>query len=202
MQQSAKKKTYTKDTRERLLSAGLELFLKQGYNATGIQQIANSANAPKGSFYNYFNSKETFGAAIIDEYEAVLQRYWKKTLAHAPEAPDEAIRYLFDQMISYHRNNESYRGCLIGNFSAEVSASSELCREHLLTAQHQWRERLADLIEQAQQQGKARTDMDAMALSSIVWNVWTGGLLRMKSEKSVKSLHENISNILTIMLTP
>ena len=40
------------DIPERLIAAGLDLFLNQGYNATGIQQLTDHARVPKGSFYN------------------------------------------------------------------------------------------------------------------------------------------------------
>ncbi|MGH1351157.1 MAG: TetR/AcrR family transcriptional regulator [Methyloligellaceae bacterium] len=189
------------DMKERLLAAGLGLFLEQGYNSTGIQQIANRAGAPKGSFYNYFSSKEVFGTEIIDHYAENLKEYWEYTIKNAPAEPDLAIRYMFEQMISYHTRNTSCLGCLIGNFSAEVSLSSESCREHLTRAQDAWCERLAVLIDDAQQQGRARQDISARDLAFLVSSVWTGSLLRMKSEQSVKPLQDNIGVILDIIFT-
>ncbi len=187
--------------RERLVSAGLALFLKQGYNATGIQQIATRAGAPKGSFYNHFSSKETFGAAIIEQYSLRLKEVWDHIMNAAPQEPDAAIKYMFEQLISYHEQNDKYLGCLVGNFSAEVSSSSEICREYLVAAQDAWCERLAHLIESAQDQGKVTRDINAQDLSSLISTVWTGSLLRMKREQSVKPLHDNIGKILELIFT-
>lgn len=40
-----------------ILQKGLDLILPKGYCGTGIQEIADAAEIPKGSFYNYFESK-------------------------------------------------------------------------------------------------------------------------------------------------
>jgi AcrR family transcriptional regulator len=39
------------DTRERLIEAAMELFVYQGYGATGLAQIARKAGARPGSLY-------------------------------------------------------------------------------------------------------------------------------------------------------
>ena len=46
--------------KEQILEAGMGLIYAQGYNATGIQDIANAAGVPKGSFYNYFQEQRGF----------------------------------------------------------------------------------------------------------------------------------------------
>jgi TetR/AcrR family transcriptional repressor of nem operon len=191
------------DIPERLLTAGLELFLRQGYNATGIQQITDQAGVPKGSFYNHFASKEAFGAAIVDRYAVYSERSWQRMMRDAPAQPLATIRHVFDQMLEHHaRAGGSSSGCLIGNFAAEVALASEICRERLLNAQLAWRERLAGLIAAAQAQGEIRNDMDSNALSALTWSVWEGALLRMKVEGSVHALRESMALVLDHVYRP
>ena len=47
-------------TREHLLEVGLERLRSTGYTATGVKEVLDLANVPKGSFYHYFPSKEAF----------------------------------------------------------------------------------------------------------------------------------------------
>jgi TetR/AcrR family transcriptional repressor of nem operon len=191
------------DIPERLLGAGLELFLRQGYNATGIQQITDQAGVPKGSFYNHFDSKEAFGAAIIDRYAAYSERSWQRMMRGAPVAPMASIRHVFKQMLEHHaRADGASSGCLIGNFAAEVALASELCRERLLAAQLAWRERLAGLIRAGQAHGEIRADMEPHALSALTWSVWEGALLRMKVEGSVLALGESMTLVLDHVYRP
>jgi len=187
---------------ERLLEAGLELFLRQGYNGTGIQQITDRAGVPKGSFYNHFASKDAFGAAIVDRYAAYSERSWAGMMRGAPPEPLAAIRHVFEQMIAHHERTRASSGCLIGNFAAEIACSSDACRERLLAAQLAWRERLAALVQAGQKRGEIRDDLDPLELSALTWSVWEGALLRMKVEGSATPLRESIALVLDHVYRP
>lgn len=187
---------------ECLINAGLDLFLNQGYNATGIQQITDHAGVPKGSFYNHFASKEAFAAAIVNRYAENSERAWQQMMASAPTEPMAVIRHVFEQMLNYHERAERPCGCLIGNFAAEIALSSDACRSSLIAAQIAWRDRLADLIRSAQNAGVVRDDIDAVALSEMTWSVWEGSLLRMKIERSIRPVRQSISMILDRLYPP
>ncbi|WP_050019911.1 TetR/AcrR family transcriptional regulator [Chryseobacterium sp. P1-3] len=54
--------------KERILRVASELFYKQGYNSTGINQIIAEADIAIGSLYNHFPSKnELLQAYLIRE---------------------------------------------------------------------------------------------------------------------------------------
>jgi TetR/AcrR family transcriptional repressor of nem operon len=190
------------DIPERLLAAGLDLFLRQGYNGTGIQQITDQAGVPKGSFYNHFSSKEAFGAAIVDLYSEYSRKSWMRWMRGAPSEPMAAIRHVFGAMLEHHERARCTSGCLIGNLAAEVAPTSKLCRERLRVAQLAWRERLAELVRAAQDAGEIRDDMDPTALSALTWSVWEGALLRMKVEGSARPLRESIAMVLEHVYMP
>ena len=72
------------DTRQKLLDAAMELFVFQGYGATGLAQIARRAGVLPGSLYYFFPSKEDLLLATLEErkrtlYEGVLQPIWEST---------------------------------------------------------------------------------------------------------------------------
>ncbi len=54
-------------SREKILSAALELFANKGYYATSIDSIAKKAGISKGLIYNYFESKKSILLAIFDD---------------------------------------------------------------------------------------------------------------------------------------
>jgi TetR/AcrR family transcriptional repressor of nem operon len=187
---------------QRLVAAGLELFLRQGYNATGIQQIADLARAPKGSFYNHFESKDAFAAVIVSRYAEWMQRSWARMMLSAPSTPMATIRHVFAEMISYHERTPNAVGCLIGNFAAEIASSSPLCRDNLMAAQLGWRQRLSGLITAGQTAGEIRTDIEAMTLSALTWSAWEGALLRVKVEGTVGPLRDTIDLLMDKIYPP
>ncbi len=44
--------------REKIVSAAIDRFHALGFSACGVQEIVDKAGVPKGSFYNYFKTKE------------------------------------------------------------------------------------------------------------------------------------------------
>ena len=65
------------ETKSRIVSAAWKLFYEQGYDNTTIDDILEEAHASKGSFYHYFDSKESLPASLgylFDEkYEELSQ---------------------------------------------------------------------------------------------------------------------------------
>jgi TetR/AcrR family transcriptional repressor of nem operon len=189
------------DIPRRLTAAGFALFKQHGFNATGIQQITDQAGVPKGSFYNHFESKEAFAAQIIAHYAQSVEAAWSQALLGAPADPLAALHHLFAQFI-HHHEEAACPGCLVGNFAAEVSESSETCRQALDGVMLDWRQRLADLIQIAQQAGQVRQDLSAKVLAGFFWDAWQGALLRMKVAHTSKPLKDAVSLMLDHFFKP
>ena len=184
-----------------LTEAGNQLFTRCGYHATGIQQITDQAGVPKGSFYNHFDSKEAFAAAIIQHYAQWVDEAWDRCLLDAPTPAVEVVRHIFTRFIAHHEQT-GCQGCLVGNFAAEVAETSELCCGVLNTALSGWRTRLADLLRRAQTEGGVRADVDANLLAAFFWDAWEGALLRMKIEHHTQALKDTVALMLDRLLRP
>lgn len=184
-------------TKERLLEVGLSFFEKKGFNATGLQEIANTAEISKGSFYTYFSSKEDFGVCVIRYYTDNSLHHWKHLLEEATEAEDayQALSTTFLQVTEAYKEADSKKGCLLGNLSAEISEASDLCRIELQASTKRYLDILTKHIIIGQEMAKVRVDIPASILAELVWDCWQGSLLRMQIEKSV----EPVTNHLLLM---
>ncbi len=67
-------------TRDHLISTGLQVLHARGFHASGVQDITDAAQVPKGSFYTHFESKEQFGAEV-------LGRYWERRASSCHRHP-------------------------------------------------------------------------------------------------------------------
>jgi TetR/AcrR family transcriptional repressor of nem operon len=178
------------DTRNNLVQAGLRMIHAEGYAATGIQSIVESVDVPKGSFYNHFASKEAFGAEVIDAYFDRGQDNLRAFLCNADVAPLDRLEAYFDDRIDALRAAGFVKGCLLGNFSAEVADHSALMREHLVEHFEAWGGFFETCIAEAQDQGAISDQFPAALLGRFVLNSWEGALLRMRAEKSDAPLIE------------
>jgi len=185
-----------------LLQTGLRLFAENGYNGTGIKQIVDEVGVPKGSFYNYFKSKEVFTVDIIQHYSDALSTMWDDYLRLGPQEPLAALKNSFEMILAYHENSEVRTGCLIGNLAAEISESSDLCRQEMCHAAVVWKDRVSDYIKQGQSLGTVRNDITAEALTEFVWNAWEGALLNMKLAESTAPVRECITLLFDFFLKP
>jgi len=81
-------------SKQKILEAAARLFEKQGYHATGLNEIIRESGAPKGSLYYYFpTGKEQIGAeTALWSAEQMVERI-RQGLSQA-EAPAEAVRQL------------------------------------------------------------------------------------------------------------
>ena len=197
-----KKRMEKTEARTRLLETGLRLFSENGYNGTGIKEIVDEVGVPKGSFYNYFKSKEEFTVEIIQFYSDSLWILWDEFLTKGPSEPVDALRNSFEMMISHHEQSEVRTGCLIGNLAAEISEASDLCRNKMHQATIAWKDRVSDYIGQGQVMGTVRNDLSAEALTEFIWNAWEGALLNMKIAGSTVPVRECIRLLFDYFLKP
>lgn len=189
-------------TKETLLNVGLHFFEEKGYNATGISEIATMAKIPKGSFYTYFGSKEAFGQAVIHHYTQQSLERWGAILEVATEKEDAylALSSAFLQISEKYGAMETKKGCLLGTLSAEISEASDDCRVALQESVVKYIDILAKRIELGQQTGKVRMDLPAQRLAELVWDVWQGSLLRMKTSNSVVPVRDDLEVLFEFIL--
>ncbi|WP_340120745.1 TetR/AcrR family transcriptional regulator [Methylobacter svalbardensis] len=182
--------------RENLLNQGVTLLMEQGYHGTGLKEILDAVQIPKGSFYNYFGSKENFGAEVIQHY---IEPFIQQLTGHLQQSESDALgalqRYFNEGIVELEKANFK-GGCLLGNLMGEIGDTSDLCQKSLQSAVNRYRNVLQSGLAKAQQQGTVRTDKSAEEMSDLLVNTWQGALLRMKIEKSSAPLKQCCQDLL------
>lgn len=168
--------------REQLLTAGLETLHRKGFNATSVQDITDAAGAPKGSFYNHFESKE---ALAIEALQAYVERgrTRREILRDVKLPPVRRLRKYFESAIEAAVDGGFSAGCLLGNFSAELSPQSTAIRKRLDQALSAWSDVIAAAIAEAQKAGAISAKEPAKELARFVIDAWEGAMLRAKVVK-------------------
>jgi TetR/AcrR family transcriptional repressor of nem operon len=177
-----------KELREKLLDQGVALLMEQGYHGTGLQELVRSVGVPKGSFYNYFPSKEAFSAEVVKHYIEPFIRQLDSHLQRPDVSAETALKAYFNELIEETERRDFKGGCLLGNLIGEIGDTSDLCQLSLREAVRRYRDKLEEGLARAQQEGSFRKDLDAKDMADFLVNVWQGALLRMKIERSVRPL--------------
>lgn len=169
-------------------------FLQQGYHGTGLKEVLDRVGVPKGSFYNYFASKEEFGAAAIRHYGRCLGEKMAGCLAKAPDALT-GLRQFFELLMRDFEQAGYTGGCLVANLGGELEGS-DVCRTALAESLHAWRDGVRDALARAQKEGTVRQDISSLELAETLIDSWEGAVIRMKIERSLQPLQHSLERLL------
>ncbi|MCH5584930.1 TetR/AcrR family transcriptional regulator [Shimazuella sp. AN120528] len=93
---------------EKIRTAAMELFMKQGYHATSINDVAKHAGISKGLLYNYYKGKEELLATMIEHRIGELVQVMEKAMLY--ESPTEQLKYIIEGAIdNVHQKPETFR---------------------------------------------------------------------------------------------
>jgi TetR/AcrR family transcriptional regulator, transcriptional repressor for nem operon len=182
--------------KENLLAQGVQLLMQQGFHGTGLKEILDAVKIPKGSFYNYFKSKESYAAEVIQHYiePFIIQL---GTYIENPEMDGiSALKNYFEGLIVELEKAQFKGGCLLGNLMGEIGDTSELCQKSLQLAVNRYRSLLSNALQKGQSEGTVRIDKSADDMADLLVNSWQGALLRMKIEQSTKPLKQCCHDLL------
>lgn len=177
------------NVREQLLEAGLQTLHQHGFNGCGVQDITDAAGVPKGSFYNHFESKEALALQA-------LERFWQNgasrraLLSDAKLDPVERLRRHFRALSDAVVRHNFQRGCLIGNFSSELSAQSKEVRDRLAEIYAAWTRSIESCVREAEKAGRVPARLPAAAIATFLVNAWEGAVLRSKVEQDKSPLDQ------------
>lgn len=159
------------EIRERLFHSALTLFGKKGFAETTIKDITEAADVGKGTFFNYFPSKDhillAFGEMQLAKLEAAVGE------ARRTSAPmSRFLRALGVRMTQEPtRNPEIIRALL------QAYLSSTPVREAMLSLQKRMLALHTELIRQGQEQGEIRKDVPAEEMAYVFRQTIFGTLL-------------------------
>jgi TetR/AcrR family transcriptional repressor of nem operon len=194
----------SEQTREALISAGIDQISTHGYHGTGIKQILDIVNVPKGSFYNFFASKEAFVVELVKAYNHNLldevQQF--RTGAGAALTPLEQIRQVAKYALQRHAQSQCQKSCLIGALAIDVGSESTLCQQALVVATQEWQVLYTQLFGLAQQSKEVRADISAQQLTRVYWSTWEGTLLQMKVSKNMEEAVNTMETVLDVLFRP
>ena len=156
-------------------------MLRAGYAGTGLVELLDAAGVPKGSFYNHFDSKESFGVELVRCYYAAHDELLVSLIAQSDPGPFARLRSYFDETLRRAEDaSPQVSGCLLGMFALEMAGTSERLRTAVSDAFATWEARLAELLQQAQDAGELDAGQDPRQVAAMLIEGWEGALMRAR----------------------
>jgi AcrR family transcriptional regulator len=117
------------DNRSAILHAALELFAANGYDAAGVQEVADAAGITKPTLYHYYGSKLGLLKALCETYHAPLNQRVEKAAAYQGDLPQTLERLAREYFEFALQNPVYYRLQLAMVFAPRHSEANQLAAE-------------------------------------------------------------------------
>jgi AcrR family transcriptional regulator len=152
-----------RETRQRLLKCAWQQFLEKGYDETTVEDITEAADVATGTFFNYFATKE----AALDELALWrLDQLGQQVRAGAddssPVRTTTAVARIKRMVCAlageFFPESDLPRHLLLARISAPIKHESA----------HRLGSMTRELVEQGQQTGEIRADIDADLIARLI----------------------------------
>jgi AcrR family transcriptional regulator len=195
---SSRRQRRSTEIRERLFRAALNLFAQKGFIETTVEDITDGADVGKGTFFNYFPSKDHILLAFVEmqlgKLEAAIE------IAHRTNEPmPEFLRSLGVRMTQEPTRNPAIIRALL-----QAYLSTTPVRAAMMDLQRRVHELHTQMIQLGQDRGEIRNDLPAAEIAQVFRQTIFGTLLiwSLYGDASLHSRIETAFNLLWTGLAP
>lgn len=186
------------ETRESLFRAALDLFARKGFTETTVEDITEAADVGKGTFFNYFPSKDHILLAFGEMQLAKLET----AVAEARTGQEPMTQFLRSLGVRMTQEPTRHPGIIRTLLQAYLSTTP--VREAMIDLQKRIHALHTEIVRLGQERGEIRTDLPASEISQVFRQTIFGTLL-MWSLHGDATLHprmESAFNVLWSGLAP
>lgn len=148
-------KKNNQNTKSKIISAAWRLFYDQGFENTTIEDIVALSHTSKGSFYHYFESKDS----LLGTLSTLFDEKYEELIPLIPDGMDsfEILMYLNHELFLMIENSISLE-LLSRLLSTQLFAKGE---RHLLDRSRTYFKLLIKTVKEGQDKGEIKSDVSA-----------------------------------------
>ncbi|WP_151734267.1 TetR/AcrR family transcriptional regulator ['Paenibacillus yunnanensis' Narsing Rao et al. 2020] len=179
-----------------VLGKAMDIFWRQGYENTSMQDLVAGMGIHKRSMYDTFGDKHTLYLKAMDRYAKSFAARTYGPLEAVPSVK-EAVRRLFEA-VAYRAEHEP-KGCLLVNSAVELSLSDPEVADRVNDAFSGTEKVLEQLIAKGQASGEITAGLPAAALAACLHNALVGLRVMVKTAPDKEKLQAVIDTTLAIL---
>ncbi|WP_019670916.1 TetR/AcrR family transcriptional regulator [Eudoraea adriatica] len=161
-------------TMHRMQVTGLELFYKNGYYNTSIDDILKSLSLSKGAFYYHFQSKEDFFVSIVQNL--IVRKVYSMLIEpiEGKENPFVVIEKCFENALETAEHNEMDYGFILSNFISEFNRRNTVISNYLMDIYKVWEVNLVSILQKGKSDGYVDRHVDSEGVATYLISSYMG----------------------------
>ena len=181
---------------EEALDKAMEIFWKQGYEKTSIQDLVDQMGIHRRSLYDTFGDKHSLFVQTLERYESLIAAQIRKQITEEMTTV-ESIRKIFE--LAVYSDNTNPKGCLMVNTAVELSLLDNEVSQRIKSAFKQTENLIADLLIRGQARGEVARSFDISELARYIHNALIGVRVLVKMTADPKEFDSTIDLTLSIL---
>ncbi len=178
---------------QRILGTARDLFYRNGYRATGINEIIDKSGVAKATFYAHFPSKDDLAVAYVKSMNEMEARGIEKALEKF-SGPREKLLGLLEVLIPWAESRD-YRGCANLNMSSEVTDAHHPVRREARKRYDDIRVLVGGLMADLKaKKGRAWKDRDSVQMTEDYMLMFAGALAMAQIYHDPRPFREAIAS--------
>jgi TetR/AcrR family transcriptional repressor of nem operon len=187
----------TEFDRQAALERSMELFWRNGYEATSLAELIQEMGIGRQSLYNAFGDKHTLFVEAVEHYINGNGQHLVNVL-QAQGSPVGNIRKVLEQVVDFVVSGEC-RGCLVTNSIVELAPHDEEVRKLVQSMVKRVEEALQATLERAVEAREISTQTDTRAMARFFNSTVHGLVVLGKSSASRSVLKDVVKVALTTL---
>jgi TetR/AcrR family transcriptional regulator, transcriptional repressor for nem operon len=180
------KSTRGNATRRRIVEQSAAVFNRHGYSGTSMSALMAATGLEKGGLYRHFESKEDLAAAAFDYAWETVTEPRRRGLENCTTSLEKLLLLVRNFVEPLPRAIPG--GCPLLNTAIDSDDGNAVLREKARGALDEWRSVIVEIVCQGMRSGELRSDVDPIAVATIVISSLEGAITFSRLEKTREAL--------------
>ncbi|MEL6675263.1 MAG: TetR/AcrR family transcriptional regulator [Bacteroidota bacterium] len=181
-----------------ILEKAVELFWKQGYHATSIQDLVDHLGVNRASLYGAFGDKQGLFEQALKNYQETNVAIMKDFLDQY-DSVKEAFVALFQRGIEKAHKEEFTRGCFVINTTAALLPEEKELLENLSTHKELVENIFQSYLKKGMDQGEFSPSLHLPTAASLLFTLYSGLNLVSKLDQNTEQMMQGVKASLAFL---
>ena len=176
----------------------MELFWKNGYHATSIQELVNHLGINRASIYDTYGGKKE----LFDKAFALYRQVNTNEVAlflDKHENVKEGFRALFEMAIRESLSDVDRKGCFVVNTATELIPGDGSIKEVIKENQEVVESSFYDFLLRGQKNGEIAAGKDLKAIAGMIFTLYSGLRVIAKVQSDPEKLLASVDTALMVL---
>ncbi|MFK8102366.1 MAG: TetR/AcrR family transcriptional regulator [Saprospiraceae bacterium] len=183
---------------QEVLQKATDLFWKQGYHATSMQDLVTHLGINRASLYDTYGGKKSLFLQALTWYQSVNHAQTKDFL-HQHQSVKTGLQKLLASALQECSLDKDRKGCFIVNTATELIPGDDDIKNIIADNNTQFEKILHDYLQTGVQSGEINAGKDLKAIASLLYTTLSGLRVVTKASVQKKKLELSLGTLLSLL---